>query len=104
MLRSAHKFFWSHPTSESVRTTGEADTDFQDFVAVSLGYRLPIFGQDLFRNVPSTFAPLDLVPVTPDYLIGPGDQLLIRTWGQLESNYAVTVDRTGSIGIPKVGC
>jgi polysaccharide biosynthesis/export protein len=90
-------------TSESARTTREADTDFQDFVAVSVGYRLPIFGQDLFRNVPSTFAPLDLVPVTPDYVIGPGDQLLIRTWGQLESNYAVTVDRTGAVGIPKVG-
>src|SRR5216684_1051224 len=42
----------------------EPDIEFQDFVAASLGYRLPIFGQDLFQNVPSTFAPLDRVPVT----------------------------------------
>jgi len=82
----------------------EADIDFQQFVANSLGYRLPIFGQNLFENVPSTFAPLDYVPVTPDYLIGPGDELLIRGWGQIDiTNYRAIVDRTGTIYVPKVG-
>ncbi|HYL93687.1 MAG TPA: hypothetical protein VEW69_11095, partial [Alphaproteobacteria bacterium] len=32
----------------------EPDIEFQNFVAASLGYRLSIFGQDLFRSVPST--------------------------------------------------
>ena len=81
----------------------EPDIEFQDFVASSLGYKLPIFGQDLFRNVPSTFAPLDRVPVTPDYLIGPGDELMIRAWGQIDINYRTVVDRDGAIYIPKVG-
>ena len=81
----------------------EPDIEFQDFVASSLGYRLPIFGQDLFRNPPSTFAPLDRVPVTPDYLIGPGDELLIRAWGQIEINYRAIVDRNGNIYLPRVG-
>ncbi|HEX5434748.1 MAG TPA: SLBB domain-containing protein, partial [Candidatus Angelobacter sp.] len=81
----------------------EPDTEFQQFVSSTLGYRLSIFGQDLFQNAPSTFAPLDHVPVTPDYLIGPGDELLIRAWGQIDVNYPVTVDRTGSIYLPKVG-
>jgi len=69
----------------------------------ALGRRLPIFGQDLFRNVPSTSAPLDRVPVTPDYLIGPGDELLIRSWGQIDINYRAIVDRNGSIYVPRVG-
>src|SRR5215471_17344 len=82
----------------------EPDIEFQQFVASSLGYRLPIFGQNLFENVPSTFAPLDYVPVTPDYLIGPGDELLIRGWGQIDiTNYRAVVDRTGTVYIPKVG-
>jgi polysaccharide export outer membrane protein len=81
----------------------EPDIEFQEFVASSLGYRLPIFGQDLFRNPPSTFAPVDRIPVTPDYLIGPGDELLIRAWGQIDVNYRAVVDRTGAIYIPKVG-
>ncbi|MFL6387932.1 MAG: SLBB domain-containing protein [Terriglobales bacterium] len=81
----------------------EPDIEFQDFVAASLGYRLPIFGEDLFRNVPSTFAPLDRVPVPSGYLIGPGDELLIRTWGQIDINSRAVVDRNGAIYLPKVG-
>ena len=57
----------------------------------------------LFRNPPSTFAPLNLVPVTPDYVIGPGDELLVQVWGQLTLNGRFTVDRSGSIYIPQVG-
>jgi protein involved in polysaccharide export with SLBB domain len=88
---------------ENSRIPKEPDIEFQRFVAASLGYRLDIFGQNLFRNVPSTFAPLDRVPVTPDYLIGPGDELLIRAWGQIDINYRAVVDRTGAVYIPKIG-
>ena len=77
--------------------------EFQDFVQQSLGKDLPLFGFDLFQNVPSTFSPLDRVPVTPDYLIGPGDELVINAWGQVDIDYRVTVDRNGAISIPRVG-
>lgn len=77
--------------------------EFQDFVTQSLGRVLPLYGYDLFRNVPSTFAPVDHVPVTPDYVIGPGDEVLIRAWGQIDVNLHTTVDRNGNISIPKVG-
>ena len=38
-------------------------TEFQQFVASTTGQILPIFGADLFRSVPSTFAPLEMTPV-----------------------------------------
>ncbi|PYX45593.1 MAG: sugar transporter, partial [Acidobacteria bacterium] len=41
--------------------------------------------------------------VPDDYIIGPGDQLQIRLWGQLEANLSITVDRSGQIFIPRVG-
>ena len=88
---------------EFVPLPPEADIEFQDFVRTSLGYRLEIFGESLFRNVPSTFAPVDRIPVTPDYLIGPGDELLVHAWGQIDVNYRAVVDRTGTIYIPKIG-
>lgn len=88
---------------EHVDLSTDPDIEFQKFVASSLGYELQIFGQDLFRNVPSTFAPLDRVPVTHDYQVGPGDELLIRAWGQIDINYRAVVDRTGTIYIPKIG-
>ena len=78
-------------------------TAFQRLVAASVGRVLPIFGSNLFSNVPSTFAPVDRIPVTPDYVIGPGDELLIRLWGQVALDGHFTVDRTGNIYIPQVG-
>jgi protein involved in polysaccharide export with SLBB domain len=78
-------------------------TDFQKFIATATGKSLPIFGHRLFQGAPSTFAPVDNVPVTPDYVIGPGDELLIRAWGQIDVDYKATVDRTGAIFLPKVG-
>ena len=78
-------------------------TEFQKFVASSTSQVLPIFGADLFRTVPSTFAPLDLTPVPPDYVIGPGDELRIRVWGQINFNADLRVDRSGEIYLPQVG-
>ena len=80
-----------------------APTDFQLLVRGSLGSLLPVYGDSLFRQVPSTFAPLREVNVTPDYVLGPGDQLLVRIWGQVNFNAQLTVDRTGSIYLPQVG-
>ena len=77
--------------------------EFQDFVAQSTGRDLPIFGAELFKNVPSTFAPVDNIPVTADYVVGPGDEVLVRAWGQLDVDISATVDRTGVINLPKVG-
>ena len=78
-------------------------SEFQDFVEQSLGRNLPIYGFDLFRNVPSTFAPTNLVPSSPDYVVGPGDEIVINGWGQVDISYRAIVDRNGAITIPKVG-
>jgi len=78
-------------------------TDFQLFAATSVGSTLPIFGLDLFQAWPSTFAPVDGLPATADYLLGPGDELVIRGWGQVEVDVRAVVSRDGSIAIPRVG-
>ena len=78
-------------------------TEFQLLVRGSVGRLLPVYGDSLFQQVPTTFAPLREVNVTPDYVLGPGDQLLIRIWGQVNFNAHVTVDRSGSVYMPQVG-
>jgi polysaccharide biosynthesis/export protein len=78
-------------------------TDFQQMVATSLGQTLPIYGMNLFDEAPTTFAPVDHAPVTADYVIGPGDELLIRAWGQIDLDVHARVDRNGAIYIPRVG-
>src|SRR6266545_3693919 len=77
--------------------------EFQQFVMQSIGRDLPMFGANLFRTVPSTFAPVDNVPVAADYVVGPGDEIQIRAWGQIDVDYNAAVDRDGTISVPKVG-
>lgn len=78
-------------------------TEFQKFAASATGQVLPIFGENLFRDVPSTFAPLDLTPVPSDYVVGPGDELRIRVWGQISFQANVRVDRSGEVYLPHIG-
>jgi protein involved in polysaccharide export with SLBB domain len=78
-------------------------TEFQKFVASTTGLILPVYAADLFRRIPSTFAPLDMAPVPSDYVIGPGDELRIRVWGQVNLQANVRVDRSGEIYLPQVG-
>ncbi|HUA98497.1 MAG TPA: SLBB domain-containing protein [Terracidiphilus sp.] len=78
-------------------------TEFQEFIASTTGQILPIYGANLFRNVPSTFAPVTNSPVPPDYVIGPDDVLRIRIWGQINFQANVRVDRSGDIYLPQVG-
>lgn len=78
-------------------------TEFQKFVASTTSQVLPIYGADLFRRVPSTFAPVDMAPVPASYVIGPGDELRIRIWGQVNFQANLRVDRSGEIYLPQVG-
>jgi protein involved in polysaccharide export with SLBB domain len=62
------------------------------------------FGSDVFversgavaRGASSIDTPLD-VPVGPDYVLGPGDQLTIDLWGGTTQSMTRTVDRSGRI-------
>ena len=65
--------------------------------------RLRQFGYDLFRTPATTFAPVEDVPVGPDYVLGAGDSLTIYVWGLVENVFTETVNRNGEIFIPRVG-
>ncbi len=90
------------PTSAPA-PANESLTDFQQMVEATTGRRLPIFGASLFSGVPSTFAPVTDVPVSPSYILGPGDEINVQLTGQVNQQLRFTVDRSGAISIPGVG-
>ena len=66
--------------------------------------RLPRFGMSFFRRPPSTYAPVDNIPVTQDYRIGVGDEITLTLWGiPEEGNFRVSVNRDGMATIPHIG-
>ena len=83
--------------------TLNSGNEFQTFLAQSVGRKLPMFGYNLFAQLPSTFVPVGNIPVPQDYAIGPGDELVLVGWGQVDLDLRVTVDRNGIINLPKVG-
>lgn len=61
------------------------------------------FGYDLFNQAPSTFTPLGDIPISSDYVVGPGDIFTVNVWGSANFAHTVKVNREGMIFIPKIG-
>lgn len=90
-------------TNQPTYTEKEGPSEFQRYVAGSIGQLLPIFGASLFEHVPATFAPLDRAPVSAEYVIAPGDTLQVTVWGQFNLSRQLTVARTGQVILPEAG-
>jgi polysaccharide biosynthesis/export protein len=91
------------PTAPPKKRKPAPTTEFEQMVSDSIGKKLPIFGLSLFETSPTTFAPVSGVPVPANYVIGPGDEIDVRVWGQINLNVRATVDRNGDIYIPQIG-
>ncbi len=76
-------------------------TEFQRFVFEGTGRQVPLFGYELF-GAPA-FPSLTNVPVPADYVIGPGDEVVLRLWGAVDADLRAVVDRNGQISLPRVG-
>ena len=77
--------------------------EFQKFVETATGRQLPLFGASFFVDAANSFSTVDNVPVSSDYTVGPGDEVMIRAWGGIDIDYRATVDRNGQVNLPKVG-
>lgn len=77
--------------------------EFEKYVNSVLGRSLPRFGASLLTDEARGFAPSATTAVPTDYPINPGDELLIRLTGSVESEMSLVVDRNGRIFIPRVG-
>ena len=66
--------------------------------------RLPRYGMSFFRRPPSTYAPMDSIPVAQDYRISVGDEMTLSIWGfPEEGNYNFVIRRDGTAVLPRIG-
>ncbi len=65
------------------------------------------FGYETFRSLLPSLAPAMNLPVSPDYMLGPGDSLILYVWNipgtALFDSVLLLVDRTGAVFVPRVG-
>ena len=78
-----------------------------DFDAVSVELATPgaqnVFGRNIFRRGNLTFAPSANLPTPVNYVLGPGDEVIIDVWGTNQATIRRTISPDGTINIPDVG-
>ncbi len=62
-----------------------------------------IYGFNFFQYSPSTFAPVDNTPVTPNYVLGPGDKIVVNFYGSKEREVISVLNREGKLVLPFIG-
>lgn len=87
------------PGAERGYVPGEFELFVQRMVAP---LRIRRFGSELVTGGTEPVADAS-TPVPADYVIGPGDELLVSVWGSVEGDLRLTVDRDGRVAIPRVG-
>ena len=70
---------------------------------VKVSNELLQYGYNLFAGTPTTFEPASEIPVPPEYVLGPGDELSIQLYGSRDDTLELVVDREGVIELPSVG-
>ena len=90
------------PGDNAVVTHEETTTphDVQEVLTPS-GKR--VFGRDIFNNKALTFEPQMNMATPQNYVLGPGDQLIIDIYGSSQETMKLTVSPDGDITIPEFG-
>jgi len=91
------------PASRRIELVPARPSEFQKFVETATGRALPVFGASFFVDAANSVSTADNAPVSSDYTVGPGDEVMIRAWGAIDVDYRTTVDRNGQVNLPKVG-
>ncbi|MFY9260105.1 MAG: SLBB domain-containing protein [Gallionella sp.] len=94
--------------SQKAADKQETRRSFEDFLREAKPMtvdtqNLQQFGYDLFAGQPTTFEPVTNVPVPPEYVLGPGDEIKVQLFGKDNVMLTLAVDREGSVAFPQVG-
>lgn len=73
------------------------------FVSVEEPSETRIFGQELFSGSGLTFEPNINIATPDNYILGPGDEVILDIWGDAQSNTAYTISPDGKIFVSNVG-
>ena len=65
--------------------------------------KTPIFGHNVFSSKELTFEPLLNIATPDNYLLGPGDEVIIDIWGDSEQTVRQTISPDGTVVMSRLG-
>jgi protein involved in polysaccharide export with SLBB domain len=91
------------PVALPVPATPYRPGEFELFVQRQAGTEVRRLGSELMAGGYDGRAS-ELSPLVPaDYIVAPGDEVLVTLWGSVDADMRLIVDREGRINIPRVG-
>jgi polysaccharide biosynthesis/export protein len=77
--------------------------DEEDIDRLNIIDKSAYFGYKIFQQDPSLFQATSIGAVDPNYIIGPGDEIIVMLWGETQFRQVLSVDREGFVFIPEIG-
>ena len=110
-LRSSNSDITEEITSGKAGSSSElnsdADLQYSEFYegseTASNDSVRKVFGHDIFNNKLLSFEPNMNIATPQDYVLGPGDQLVIDVYGASQKSYQLTVSPEGTVTVPDYG-
>ena len=65
--------------------------------------KLKQFGYELFNGSPGSFMPATDIPIPSEYVMGPGDNIIVQLYGKENHSHSLTINREGEIQFPNLG-
>ncbi len=62
-----------------------------------------VYGRNLFNNELLTFEPALNIPTPADYVLGPGDMVIIDVWGASQQSFSGEISPDGNIIVENIG-
>lgn len=88
------------------KTNGETSTtkdNAGEIISNAATESIEIFGHDIFQNDKLSFEPNINIPTPANYILGPGDEVLVDIYGTSQSSNKYAISPEGSIIIGKIG-
>lgn len=86
-----------------IEQTNDSDSLQEEGATTTTNTELEQFGYSLFAGSPTTFAPATNIPVPANYIMGPGDTVIIQLYGQQNVTHELVITREGTLLLPEIG-
>ena len=90
-------------TADASEEVEEVEDDVKATSAVNEGTGKKVFGHDIFNNRRLTFEPSMNIATPQNYVLGPGDQVVVDIYGASQRTLQLTVSPDGLITVPNYG-
>lgn len=90
--------------NDIITNAGELAPEYvQRTTPADQGMGKKVFGRDIFNNKSLTFEPVMNIATPQNYVLGPGDQLVIDVYGDTQRSESLTVSPDGDVTVPDYG-